>query len=131
MTDLYIDIGQRILEFLVANDGHGELVSKHFPDVSPAIVVGVIKQLEDSGLIIYDRGTAGKSTRLTSKGFYAGKIGLRKYLIEKDEGEKIDSETKKLNLKKLQFYDRVKWWPLVISILSLVIAIIAIFYKVK
>jgi len=129
MTSDFIKVGDQILKELLSQNGHGEIGANFRSDLSGNIIYQTINQLEDNNLLLIVSGSIILELRLTPIGFKAARSGLQNYFDECDKQEKIDLLAKELNLKKLKFYDRVKWWPLVISILSLIGTIIALFFN--
>ena|SRR3989344_6351823 len=82
------------------------------------VVVTALAELHGDGLVTEVAGM--NCVNLTGKGIEAAKQGYIKYL--KNEQDKDENLSKQLRLNS-----RMNWWILIISVLSLVVGIIALF----
>ena len=130
MTEDFIKIGDQVLNILLEHNGSyvsSNIVEEMNPDYNPQFRLDIhlcFNQLQDRGYVDFSKDGSGW-VRILPKGFEAAKSGIKKSLEYQEKRDKMQARREVLELKKLEFYDKVKWLPFIISGASLIISIIA------
>jgi len=126
-----------ILDTLLKNDKHIS-TSRYFLDDASRYPASfrALKELQEEGFI-HDYSNS-PIVKLTYEGLDIAKVGYTEHLknLEKEfEQEKqdvlLERQKAQLEVKQLSFLDKTRWWPHVISIVSLIVAVIALIQSFK
>jgi hypothetical protein len=129
MTEEYIQIGNKILEYLLNKNGtcnsyeiDSSLIQPHKSSNAQDVFFAE-SQLKNLGLI----GSFGKNEdfrQLLPEGFKAAKTGIKAYLNEQERRENIRIEKEEKDLQSVKYFLKTKWWPYIISGASLIASIL-------